>query len=307
MSVFYFDAKDGFVTVNGALAEKCYCTDRAFALACFRDGFEPVFAKICVPPASAPLGTRICDLGGGIYLLSSDPLPAPCTEPQIICQTVCRTENVSHLVTSCKRGGYYLIAETDCEIHEFPCPCALTDVKVVSARVAGGQLIKITAKAEKRKFAAVLFYGDDYVPLFSGVYDDLYFEGADIVCIEKKGGCNCCERTLRLCYSDGRFSEKELSFSYAHDHLYVDELVPYVFLEKLIFEDIEGAENMLRRGLSAKSVLGTMGDFDSVADFEFLPYRPFVVGVYEKTAFCKVRYFRFYVRDGVICDVYPVL
>lgn len=64
---------------------------------------------------------------------------------------------------------------------------------------------------------------------------------------------------------------------------------------------------MLRRGLRAKSVLGTMGDFDSVADFEFLPYRPFVVGVYEKTAFCKVRYFRFDVRDGVICDVYPVL
>lgn len=305
MAIFYFDAKDGFVTVNGALAEQGFRADKAFVLGYFREDCEPLFAKMTPSPEASPRGTQLCDLGGGIRLLSFVPLPVPCAEPQIICQTLCRTESASHLVTSCKRGGYHLVVETSTEIQEFPCPCALTDISVVAARVSHGHLLRITAKAEKRKFAAVTFYDDDYVPLFSGIYDDLRFDGADILCTEKKGGCNCCERTLRLSYADGKFSEKELSFVYRHDHLYVDELVPYVFLEKLTYKDFDGAENMLRRGLDVKTVLELTGDFDRIADFDFLPYRPFVVGVYLSSAFCKVRYFRFEVRDGVICDVYP--
>lgn len=307
MAIFYFDEKDGFVTVNGALAEQGFRTDKAFSLGFFREGCEPLFAKITPPVRDSAGGVGVCDLGGGIYVLSFDPEPARCAEPQIICQTVCRTESVSHLVTSCRRGGYYLIVETNAEIQEFPCPCALTDVNVVAARVSGGQLIKITAKAEKRRFAAVLFYGDDYVPLFSGVYDELGFDGSEIVCVENMGGCNRCRRTLRLGYSDGKFAEKELSFVYGRDHVYTDELIPYVFVEKLIFKDYEGAENLLRRGLCVKAVLDITGDFDCVADFDFLPYRPYVVGVYKKSACCKARYFRFDVRDGVVCDVYPAL
>ncbi len=307
MSVFYFDAQDGFVTVNGALAENCFVTEKAFAVGYFKDGCEPVFARIPSRPQTGIRDIEICDLGNANYLLSFSPSSVSCIETQTLCQTVCRTESATHLVTSCRRGGFYLVVETDSEIHEFPCPCALTDLKVVAARVGDGQLLRITAKALQRKFAAVLFYGDDYVPLFSGVYDDLYFDGSEVVCTEKKGGCNGCERTLRLGYSDGGFSEKELSFSYAHDHLYVDELVPYAFLEKLMFRDLDGAENALRRGLSAKAVLGITGDFDRIADFDFLPYRPFVIGLYKKSSFCKVGYFRFEVRDGVICDVYPTV
>lgn len=305
MAIFYFETDGGFVTVNGALAEQGFRADKDFALAYFREGRAPVFAKMASHPRKKTDGVKVCDLGGDAYLLSFRTRALRLDEPEVICQTVCRADNVSHLITSCRRGDFFLIAETSAEIQEFSCPCALNDIKAVAVHVSGGQILRITAKAERRKFAAVVFYGYDYLPLFSGVYDNVYFDGADVVYVERLGGCNDCVRTTRLCYSDGRFEKKQLSFTYGHDHLYPDELLPYLLVEKLKFGDLQGAEELLRRGLDAKAVLGTLGEFDEAADFPFLPYRPFVVGVYKSSDLCKVRYFAFDVRDGVICDVYP--
>ena len=79
-----------------------------------------------------------------------------------------------------------------------------------------------------------------------------------------------------------------------------------MFLEKLLFGDERGAEELLRRTLSVSAARVMLGDFDRIADFDFIPYRPFVAGVYSLSSFCRVRYFRFCVTDGIITDICAV-
>ena len=84
MSVFYFDAQDGFVTVNGALAENCFVTEKAFAVGYFKDGCEPVFARIPSRPQTGIRDIEICDLGNANYLLSFSPSSVSCIETQTL-------------------------------------------------------------------------------------------------------------------------------------------------------------------------------------------------------------------------------
>lgn len=306
MSKFYFDLKSGFVTADGALTGSGFEKDNAFALGYFCDGSEPLFAAIGKHPENAvseKLG--VCDMGERRYFLSFNPSPANYGEAEILFQTTCIAGNVSHLITCCRRGGIILVAETSEEIFEIPCPCALSDIKVSAVTLKKGHILRITACAGEKKLLAMLYYSGDYLPLITTFCDSFTFDGSDIICTEYLGGCNCCSRTRRLEYSKGAFCERELSFVYKRNHDYPDELIPYVFLEKLLFRDNAGAEDYLRRGLTVSAVKDILGDFDCIADFEFLPYRRFVAGVYKRAPYCKVRYFNFCVTDGLISDISP--
>lgn len=305
MAKFYFDVKNGFATADGALVKDFFDTDNDFALGYFSPDREPLFAKIPVRLSSCPLkGINVCDLGESRYYLSFSPLCRR-EEAEIIFQTQCHAENISHLVTFCYRGEYALVIETPNEIYEIACPSALSEIQVKAVNLKNGQIIRITANAARRKFIAILLYRDDYLPLFQTFCDGVSFDGADILIKENLGGCNSCVRTRRLIYKNGNFADGELSFIYKRCHDYPDELLPYVFAEKIIFGDNNGAAELLRHSLSVSAVKETTGDFDAVADFEFLPYRPYVIGLYKRSAYAKVQYFRFSVHDGIISDISP--
>ncbi len=303
MAEYYFCDDGGFVTVNGALSSSGFCIAGDFVLGCFYDGFDPVFAKI-PKKITRPIShfIDVCDVGQGKFFLSFSPRPTN-DGSVVIAQKELRAGNVSHLVTLCRKSGYLLVVETADEIYELPVQTELCDLNVSAVAAGKGQMLKISAKANDKRFLALFYYCGDYVRLFDSTADDLRFDGASVVCTDNLGGCNGCVRTRRLRFEKGAFRETETGFVYRHDHDYPDELVPFVFLEKLIFGDDAGAQELLRRSLPVKSVREILGDFDSVADFSFLHYTPYVAGVYKRAAYCKAKYYRFSISDGLITDV----
>ena len=307
MAKYYFDAKNAYVTADGALVKSGFEKEGAFALGMFSEGHEPLFAKIDENGRPSPLGRlQICDAGFSSRYLVFSPVPERSGEAEVLFQTVCRVGNLSHLITVCQKGGFRLVIETRDEIYEIPCPSALSDVKVCAAPTRNGHMIKITANAQKKKLLAMIYYAGDYVPLLISFCDGFRTNDDCVEITNRLGGCNDCVRTQRLTVKNGTFTEDSLSFIYKRDHLYPDELIPYVFLEKLLFRDIGGAEELLRRTLSVSAVREILGDFDSIADFEFVPYRPFIAGVYTLSSFCRVRYFSFSVTDGLITDIFAI-
>lgn len=306
MAEFYFDDNGGFVTANGALTSSGFCSDKAFAIGYFKNGCLPIFAKI-PPVITGGLTDKIhvLDLGRARYRLSFLPSPASLPSSEIIFQTNCKAGNVTHLVTHCCRGDYFLVIETEEEIHEFSCPCALSDIKVFAVTLSKGHLIRITARAENKKFIALVCYNGDYYPLYQTVCDDFFFDGPELVCTRTLGGCNTCVLTERLSYKDGKFVPSDKSFLYRHSHPYPDELIAYGFLERLIFGDSGGAEEYLARGFSLRAAKEILGDFDSVADYDEVYYRPFVAGIFKKAPYCKAEYFVFDVKDGLISSIRP--
>lgn len=306
MSEFYFEIGNGFITVDGALAKSGFNKDKDFCLGCHCDGFRPTFVAVSATPRKAisPL-LSICDTGGGRYFLTFSPERETETEAVILFQTVCTAGGVTHLITHCRKGGYSLVMETAEEIHEISCPCALSDIKVSAAVVKGGHILKLSANAGDKKLLALLYYGGDYVPMFTQFCDDCSFDGADVVYTQYLGGCNRCYRTKKLTLKNGTFCESETSFVYKRNHDYPDELIPYVFLERLLFQDYGGAEELLRRGMSISAARDILKDFDAVADFSFIPYRPYVAGVYKRAPLCTVSYYSFKVADGLISEIIP--
>lgn len=304
MADFYFDCNEGYVTVNGTLANSGFCADGDFALGYFRDGYRPLFVKIphrITQPVSALM--HITDLGKNVYFLNFSPCPETEEEAKIISQTSCSVAGVKHLVTLCKKGGFRLITETAEEIYETACPCALSNISVSATPLKQGHILKITADADGKKMLILLLYNGDYRQLFLTFCDSYCFEESDIVCVYRRGGCNGCVKTLRYRYKKGKFQEYDRSFLYRHDHCYPDELKPYEFAEKLLFGDENGAQEMLRRSFSVASAKEILGDFDAVADFDFLPYRPYTLTIMKRAPYCKARSYVFDVRDGIICDI----
>lgn len=307
MAKYFFDDNDAYVTADGALIKSGYEKNGDFAVGYFCKGCEPLFAKIIRDGRAFPQsGITIVDAGYSCRRILFSPAPVKEETAEVLFQTVCRAGNVSHLVTVCRKSGYRLIVETKDEIYEIPCPVALSDLKVSAAAMKRGHLIKIVAKAGKKKLIALIYYFGDYAPLLVKFCDDFRTDGDCVEITERLGGCNDCVRTERLEVNNGAFVCRGLSFVYRRDHPYPDELIPYVFLEKLLFGDESGAEELLRRTLSVSAVRATLGKFDKIADFDFIPYRPFVAGVYSLSPFCRVRYFRFCVTDGVITDIYAI-
>lgn len=307
MAKYFFDDNGAYVTADGALIKSGCEKQGDFAVGYFREGCEPLFAKICGDGRPFPSDClTVTDAGFSFRHILFSPTPQSKEETEVLFQMSCRAGNVSHLVTVCRKCGFRLILETRDEIYEIPCPSALSDLKVYAATMKNGHLIKISAKAEKKKLLALIYYHGDYAPLLTTFCDDFRTDGDCVEITQRLGGCNDCVRTERLEIKNGAFVRGGLSFVYRRDHEYPDEIIPYVFLEKLLFEDERGAEDLLRRTLSVSAARGILGEFDRIADFDFIPYRPFVAGVYSLSPFCRVRYFRFSVTDGVITDIYAV-
>lgn len=303
MAEFYFDCKEGYVTVNGVLANSGFCADGDFALGYFCENFRPLFAKIpCRITKQVSRFFSVSDLGRNVYYLTFSPLPYE-EKPLILYQTSCSVGSTKHLVTLCSNGKVKLVIETQEEIHEIECPCALSDIKVSAIAMKQGHLLRITADADGKKLLALILYADDYLPLFQTVCDSFSFDGSEAVCVYRLGGCNGCVKTLRYRYKNGKFQESDRSFLYRHDHCYLDELKPYEFTEKLLFGDENAAQEMLRRSFSVASAKEILGDFDAVADFDFLPYRPYTLTIMKRAPYCKARSYVFDVRGGIICDI----
>ncbi len=292
--------------MNGAPATQGFSTEKDFALGFFSEDCEPLFAKIPSEISESPAnGINVCDLGYGRYFLSFSPAEKG-GETHIFSQTRCKAGNTTHLITMCKRKEFLLVTETPGEIYEIVCPCPLSGIKVKAVGVKNGYLLRITATAQKKKLIAYVYYEDDYLPVLEKFCDDFSFDGPDVLIKEDLGGCNRCTRTQRYAFRNGAFVKTERSFVYKRCHEYPDELLPYLLIEKLLFGDDAGAEELLGRNLSVPAVREILGEYDSVADFGFLPYRPFIAGVYKNSGYCRVRYFSFGVKDGLITGIFPL-
>ena len=307
MAKYFFDDNGAYVTADGALIKSGCEKQGDFAVGYFHEGCEPLFAKMSGDGRPFPAeGLTVIDAGFSCRYILFSPTPRSEEEAEVLFQTSCRAGDVSHLVTVCRKRGFRLVLETRDEIYEIPCPSALSDLQVSAATMKNGHLIKISAKTEKKKLLALICYRGDYAPLLTTFCDDFRTDGEGVEITERLGGCNDCVRTERLTIKNGAFARDGLSFVYKRDHSYPDEIIPFVFLEKLLFGDERGAEELLRRTLSVSAARVMLGDFDRIADFDFIPYRPFVAGVYSLSSFCRVRYFRFCVTDGIITDICAV-
>ena len=306
MTTFHFDDNSVFVTADGALVQSGFRMDKAFVLGAFRDGCEPVFVRIpeVVRGPVSPF-VSVCDAGGAQLYLSFGSFRPTNTDESVLFQTTCHAGNTEHLVTVCKRGGYFVVIETKDEIFEFPCPYAPEKPTVSAAETKGGHVLKITAKTGEKKLLALLYYSGDYSPLLQLFCDDFSFRGSDLFVTDRLGGCNRCVRERRLTLGQGKYHTAETRFSYLRPHEYPDAIKPFAFLQRLSSGDDDGALELTKLGFSVPAAKETIGSFDCVADFPSLGAHPFVAGVYDKAPYSKVRYFRFSTENDLICGITP--
>lgn len=305
MTQFFFDIKDGFITIDGNLAPNIYLAKKPFFLAYYKKNCLPVYAKVPLcPKESIDESIFITQLKEDYFVLSFFPRPLLC-EKQVVFQTFCQG-NDAHMLTVYFDGEYKAVVETQSEYVEFSFPCRPDDIKIKSEPLKNGCLIQINAKVDGQKLLAIYYYGCDYIPLLYLVCDDFCYDDDCILAQDFLGGMKQCYCTRRLNFCNGRFVAKEVSYSYRKQIDFIDELKPYLLFEYYLAGDNASCSDLLSPSLPLSSLNMLFQGLDCIADFENSPYYPMQPALFSKQNFSKAKYFKFVVKNGYICDIIPL-
>lgn len=297
MAILFFDSPKGVILVNGKVCGgKSARVDECFCIEYFP--FDPTLDQVrCAVKDRPPLFDDVMFIRHRKdYIVRFSPKKKRAENNEAYFQKVLQPQNgAMHCLTCHKDCSHKISVETQSELITLDVPCKSVDVRFTCETMPhGGQLLLIIADLESgKKYACVLHYKDDYTVLLSLCCDDIKIDSTGVRV------CDClrdaldrrCVRHLKFC--GDCFIEESRHFENTCAHRYIDEIVPYIFVESIRYGDDDCALNCLcptLRGLDAKELLG---DFIGICDC--LDYKPFEIcllysgeeGLYTKTyAFC---------------------
>lgn len=209
----------------------------------------------------------------------------------------------SHCI-SCKcKEGHKIVVETENEIYYIDVPTKVINCDFKIASISEGQLLAIFAELDSGKtYVGILHYLDDYTPLLSLICDEIYCEEDGLIVYDRLDDTMARKCVRKICFCQDGFVEISRHFEYACNHVYVDELIPYVFLESLNCRDDDCAQRCVAYSMKGFDFKAFFGDFIEICDC--LEYTPFVVTlVYSGEGGFFTRTYKFTVTGGKITKV----
>ena len=303
---FYFDKPKGIILIDGVKCDGKYAVvDKRFCLTYvpFDCALKPIFyacdgkVKVC---------DELCFIKyGRDFIVKFCPAKKPLSfdEETYFQKIVDCQGGTSHCLSCRRKECHKIVVETQNEIIYHDVACKVVDCNFKIAKITVGQLLHICAKLENGKtFVSVMHYLDDYTPLLTLCCDE-YSCSDD--CIEL---CDYLDDSLarkcvrRIAFSGNSFCEVSRHFEYACRRNYVDELIPYVFLESLSCGDSDVANSCLSYDLREFDCKGFFGDFIEICDC--LKYKPYELTLFycEKGEFIA-KSFKFFVAGGKITKI----
>ena len=306
MTRLHFDNPQGVILIDGVKCNQhTVHTDGSFCLQYvpYDDNYLPI---LCAVSGKGKLRDDVIFIRHGKdYIVRFCPKRRPCNiQSQTYIQKVLEPNSGSAHCLTCHIDDFYKISvETQDELITLNVPCRVRDVKFSCIPISSGQLLSIFASLENGKtYVGALHYKDDYTLLLDICCDE--------VCAEEDGLRVCdnlhdtlnrkCVRKLSFCKEC--FVEKSRHFENHCLHNYIDEVLPYAFVESVFYGDEDYARSFLSNTLRDCDLQDILGNYVGICDC--LEYKPFEItllysdcdGLYTKT-------FRFEVEHGKILKI----
>ena len=205
---------------------------------------------------------------------------------------------------SCKcKEGHKIVIETENEIYFANVPTRIVSCDFKIAPISEGQLLTVFAQLDNGKtYVCILHYLDDYSPLLSLICDEIYCDEDGLIVCDNLDDTMARKCVRKICFCQEGFVEISRHFEYACNHIYVDELVPYVFLESLNCHDDDCLRGCVAYSMKDFDFKSFFGDFIEICDC--MEYVPFVVTlVYSGEDGFYTRTYKFCVSGGKITKV----
>ncbi|MDE6188959.1 MAG: hypothetical protein K2G37_01565 [Clostridia bacterium] len=302
----FFDKPKGIILINGNKCNESYAVvDKRFFIAYvpFDYSLEPIFyasdGKICGV-------NELCFIKHGKdFIVKFCPAKKPVSlNEDLYFQKIVDCQGGASHCLSCKcKESHRIVVETQNEIHFLDVICKVVDCDFKVAPISNGQLLSVVARLENGKtFVTLLHYLDDYTPLLT-LYCDEFSCADDCITV-----CDSLDDTLarkcvrRIAFCEDSFVEQSRHFEYSCRHNYVDELIPYVFLESLNCGDRDCMQNCLSYNMKDFDFKGFFGDFIEICDC--LKYKPYEITlIYSERGGFYTKSFRFFVAGGKITKI----
>lgn len=305
MAILFFDNPKGIILVDGNVCDgKKTRVGEKFCIQYFP--FDPSLCQVYCAVNNKPklFDDVIFIRHRGDYIVRFNPKKKIAEKEDVYLQKILQPPHgAMHCLTCHKDSCHKLSIETQSELITLALPCRAIDAKFSCAPLTVGQLLfaKIILENEKI-YACVLHYGDDYTTLLSLCCDEISIDSTGVtVCDDLCDSLGRrCVRKLRFC--GDCFVEESRLFENVCNHNYIDEIIPYIFVESIGYGDNDCALNCLCPTLRNCNLQEILGDFIGICDC--LDYKEYEIcllysdesGLYTKT-------FRFDIERGKIQKV----
>lgn len=303
MTKLHFDNPQGVILIDGIKRDSAIVnTDGNFCIQYipYDDNYLPI---ICAVNGKSKLRDDVLFIRHGKdYIVRLCPKRRPCkTQSKTYIQKVLEPNlGATHCLTCHVDETYKISVETQDELITLNTPCKVCDVKFSCVPISCGQLLSIFAVLENGKtYVGILHYQDDYTLLLDICCDEVCAEEDGLrVCDYLRDTLNRkCVRKLSFC--GDCFVEKCRHFENYCSHSYIDEMLPYAFIESVCYGDEDYTRRCVSDSMRDCNIKDLLGNFVGICDC--LDYTPFKItllysdcdGLYTKT-------FRFEVCSGKI-------
>lgn len=286
MPTLYFDTHNALFLINGLppvqplLCKKgetidVFCQPETRNKSCC----APIFVKIFIgeqPHLNSDLLYYI-DCGDGIYFLSAHKaLLSSNATLDIVAQQHFYFEP-NHTVTVYNDFSGHICVETDKFFYSASCPLVASSTIQAKNTQNGTLFIILSQLYNGKKSLVICEFNDDYCELLNEIADDIDFLEEGITVTKCFVDMQSHTTTILYSYQNNTYVSEKISCK-RRGCRFVDELLPYAFLEAVIAEDDDEIEGMLDADL--RQPLSTFSRFFgkfNIAQMSFLSYIPYCV------------------------------
>jgi hypothetical protein len=282
--------------------------------AAFLRGFKPATLKFC--PLNASFDSpqaKLTKFSENAYLLEFILKKVPAEgffSP--VSQLCYKQKGLSHTLTLFFDGFYYAQFENDSiltnkKIYDFA-----ENVTLSTVNLNGETIASVKGRANGKKYCLLAaFNGEDYV--FEEIFADIIEENEGRLSISDSLGdmaCRLCRRGIE--YDGTKFITTEKKFTPQKPFGGAEKLLPYYFLEAVLYKDFPEAIKYLSetnyKDVTAQQLKNFFGDFTEVTQNRYegsLAKYPAVIRR-QTDSFFVASYYDFVIKDGLIENIISV-
>jgi hypothetical protein len=292
---------DGWAVIDGLITREYQAKpDERILLCLFSSPSAYFFDQIefCGGKLRSSEGLEIIDWGDVIFLRAKKILPAP---PLALSRKNGTLSGIEYLLTVYKDNTIKFLLETKDNHHFYAPKTEIFKPEVFVRATKNSLLFTVKAKCDEGDYVWIISAGDLRV-LFEDSGQSIRFKNNTFT-IRKTYEDMCMREKTSVYALDGEnFVLKSNMFKYANEHIYIDELKPYLLLEALLADDYEYMRMLLTDDLAEKAE--TLKEyFGSIASIESPDYSKADADVAVISRDGVARCYKFEFSDGNISNI----